>query len=144
MFFWSVFSRIRTEYVEIRSILGIHSSYAFNFGYPNSLLKVASAKKMTTSENTVFQAQCKKFFILLEICIRFLRYLIFYILTHEGGPYHTETSPLICRGNQWTSFYKIGISFMKDLNHSFHQLRNLCSHDRHTWRSAFLNVYFES
>ena len=23
------------------------------------------------------------------------------------GPYHIETSPLICSGNQWTGFFKI-------------------------------------
>ena len=26
-------------------------------------------------------------------------------LFHDGGPYHIETSPLICRVNQWTGFY---------------------------------------
>ena len=24
---------------------------------------------------------------------------------HDGGPYHIETSPLICSANQWTGFY---------------------------------------
>ena len=28
----------------------------------------------------------------------------------DGGPYEIETSPLICRGNQWTVFYMIGTS----------------------------------
>ena len=32
---------------------------------------------------------------------------------HEGGPYHIETSPLICEANQWTGFYMIVISVMK-------------------------------
>ena len=36
-------------------------------------------------------------------------------LFQEEGPYHTETSPLICRANQWTSFYMIGTSVMKTL-----------------------------
>ena len=27
---------------------------------------------------------------------------------HDGGPYHIETSPLICIANQWTCFYMIG------------------------------------
>ena len=27
-----------------------------------------------------------------------------------------ETSPLICRANQWTGYYIIGASFMKELN----------------------------
>ena len=37
-------------------------------------------------------------------------------LFHDGGPYHMETSPLISRTNQWTGFYMIGISVMKELN----------------------------
>ena len=36
-------------------------------------------------------------------------------LFHDGGPYHIETSPLIYRANQWTSFYVIGASIMKEL-----------------------------
>ena len=36
-------------------------------------------------------------------------------LFHDGGPYHTETSPLICSVNQWTGFYMIGASVMKEL-----------------------------
>ena len=31
------------------------------------------------------------------------------------GPYHTDTSPLICKANQWTGFYMIGVSVMKEL-----------------------------
>ena len=31
-----------------------------------------------------------------------------YQLFHDRGPYHIETSPLICRANQWTGFYMIG------------------------------------
>ena len=34
---------------------------------------------------------------------------------HDGGPYYTETSPLICRTNQWTDFYTAGTSVMKEL-----------------------------
>ena len=36
-------------------------------------------------------------------------------LFHDGGPYHIETSPLIYRANQWTIFYVIGASIMKEL-----------------------------
>ena len=36
-------------------------------------------------------------------------------LIHDRGPYHKETSPLICRANQWTGFYMIGTSVMKVL-----------------------------
>ena len=38
-----------------------------------------------------------------------------YQLSHDGGRYHIETSPLICRANQWTSFY-ITVSVMKELS----------------------------
>ena len=35
------------------------------------------------------------------------------LLFHDGVPYHIETSPVICRANQWTGFYMIGNSVMK-------------------------------
>ena len=34
---------------------------------------------------------------------------------HHGGSDHIETSPLICRVNQWTGFYMIGTSVMKEV-----------------------------
>ena len=34
---------------------------------------------------------------------------------HDGGPYHIEASSLICGANQWTGFYMMGISAMKEL-----------------------------
>ena len=34
---------------------------------------------------------------------------------HNRVPYHIKTSPLICSGNQWTGFYMIGTSAMKEL-----------------------------
>ena len=37
-----------------------------------------------------------------------------------GGRYHIETSPLICRANQWTGFYMITVSVMKELTHFSH------------------------
>ena len=33
----------------------------------------------------------------------------------DGGRYHIETSPLICRANQWTGFYIITASVLKGL-----------------------------
>ena len=36
-------------------------------------------------------------------------------LTLDGGRYHIETSPLICRANQWIGFYMITASAMKEL-----------------------------
>ena len=35
---------------------------------------------------------------------------------HDGFLCHIESSPLICRANQWTGFYMIGTSVMKELN----------------------------
>ena len=35
---------------------------------------------------------------------------------HDGGPYHIETSQLICRANEWTGFYMIRTFVMKELN----------------------------
>ena len=40
-------------------------------------------------------------------------------LFHDGGLYHIENSPLICRANQWTGFYMIGTSAMKELSKFF-------------------------
>ena len=34
---------------------------------------------------------------------------------HDGGRYHIETSPLIYGANQWTGFYMITASVMKQL-----------------------------
>ena len=31
------------------------------------------------------------------------------------GPYHIEPNPLTCSANQWTRFYMIGTSVMKEL-----------------------------
>ena len=36
-------------------------------------------------------------------------------LFHDGVRYHIETSPLICFANQWTGFYMITASVMKEL-----------------------------
>ena len=38
-------------------------------------------------------------------------------LFHGGSPYHIETSPLIRIANQWTGFYEIKTSAMKELTH---------------------------
>ena len=38
------------------------------------------------------------------------------LIFHDVGPYHLETSPLICRANQWTDFYMIRTSVMKELS----------------------------
>ena len=43
--------------------------------------------------------------------------LVYLQLFHDRGSYHIETSPLICSANQrnqWTGFYLIGTSVMKE------------------------------
>ena len=42
-----------------------------------------------------------------------------YQLFYDEGLYHIETSPSIYRANQWTGFYMIGVSVMKELNASW-------------------------
>ena len=42
-------------------------------------------------------------------------------LFHDGGRYHIETSPLICGANQWTGFYMITASIMKELTIEIHE-----------------------
>ena len=37
-------------------------------------------------------------------------------LFHDGVTYHIEISPMICSVNQWTGFYMIRTSVMKELN----------------------------
>ena len=45
----------------------------------------------------------------------FIVLLIFSVyLFQDVGLYHIETSPLICSANQWTGFYIIGTSVMKE------------------------------
>ena len=50
-----------------------------------------------------------------KLCSFVLRNNRLFYLFRDKGPYHIETSPLICRANQWTGFYMIGTSVMKEL-----------------------------
>ena len=45
-------------------------------------------------------------------------------LTHDGGSYDTETSPLICTENYRSGFSMIGTSLMKEFSH----FRPMCHH----------------
>ena len=47
----------------------------------------------------------------LLLCRNYWRFL----LIHDGGPYHIETSPFICPENQWTGFCMIATFIMKEL-----------------------------
>ena len=44
--------------------------------------------------------------------------ILLHHLFYHSGPYHIETSLLICRANQWTGVYMIGTSVMKELKAS--------------------------
>ena len=45
-------------------------------------------------------------------------FVLYNKLFHDGGRYHIETSPLICSENQWTGFYTITVTVMKELKAS--------------------------
>ena len=51
---------------------------------------------------------------ILKMCLIILRNYAL-TLSHYCGPYHRETSPLICRENQWTGLYMIETTVMKEL-----------------------------
>ena len=58
-----------------------------------------------------------KTFLVLSISWGFWVRLSFcFELFHEGGRYHIETSQLICSASQWTGFYIITASVMKELS----------------------------
>ena len=52
----------------------------------------------------------------MYLLILILRFLL--ILFHDRGSYHIETSSMIYFANQWTGFYVIGTSVMKELNNT--------------------------
>ena len=54
-------------------------------------------------------------------------------LFHDGGSYYTlETSPLIYI-NQWTGFYMIGASVMKELIVNFHFIQHINPMQNKIW-----------
>ena len=57
---------------------------------------------------------CLEKFMIEVTCFRNL----FHLFLYDGGPDHIETSPLICRVNQWTGFYMIGTFVMKELSNN--------------------------
>ena len=63
----------------------------------------------------VYSNRCSKWNTTLCEVQLMLVLLIFIVqLFHDGGRY-IETSPLICRANQWTGFYTITAFVMKEL-----------------------------
>ena len=59
----------------------------------------------------------------------------------KGRSYHVGTSPLICRANQWTGFYMITASVMKDLR-KLQTLRANNSRIRRIYNAKFSGYYF--
>ena len=72
-------------------------------------------------------------------------------LFYAGGRYHIETSPLVCCANQWTGFYMITASVMKELisatgfgviydyyKGTFIPLRKNITHQEHSGTDVFL------
>ena len=53
------------------------------------------------------------FFKIMNERVKSVSFIIY--LFHNGGRYHIQTSPLICGANQWTGFYMITASVMKEL-----------------------------
>ena len=55
------------------------------------------------------------FYCLSIFLLSWFRLMLCVYIFHDGGSYHIETSPLIYSANQWTDFYIIGVSVMKEL-----------------------------
>ena len=67
------------------------------------------------TEATSYRPQSTGFYTIATSVIKYLKVLIWVWLFHDGGRYHIETSPLICSANQWTGFYMITASVMREL-----------------------------
>ena len=105
-FFWSVFSRIWTEYGEIWSISPYSSPNAGKFGLEKTpYLDIFLAVSSNTNMKCLILYVIFCYFYLPQ-ALNFFMTDVFVIL---------ETNQLICRANQWTSFHMIRTSVMKEL-----------------------------
>ena len=105
-FFWSVFSRIWTDYGEIWSISPYTSPNAGKFGLENTpYLDIFLAVSSNTNMKCLILYVIFCYFYLPQ-ALNFFMTDVFVIL---------ETNQLICRANQWTSFHMIRTSVMKEL-----------------------------
>ena len=52
-------------------------------------------------------------------------FVISYLLYIYGGRYNIETSPWICSANQWTGFYMLAVSVMKELNRVSFEIKHV-------------------
>ena len=69
-------------------------------------------KKNSADTKKVFAYQAELFSYIKIVYILLSQV---YLTLHDEGCYHIETNPLICRANQWTGFYMIMASVMKEL-----------------------------
>ena len=85
------------------------SKYWLGCCYLCKILLVALYKILLLLLHTIFQG-IRSYYFLQTICLL--------ILIPDGDSHHMEVSPLICRAKQWTGFYMIGTSVMKELKFS--------------------------
>ena len=65
------------------------------------------------------------------------------LLTYDGVPFNSGTSPLICRANQWTGFYMIRISVMKEIKclmDVYEQFKEILEHPLPNHRTVFMSL----
>ena len=81
------------------------------FGIDKKVFKHINLQNFTVSKRILMQTR------------NVWHYILVLYLFQDGGLNHVETSPLICRANQWTGFYITRTSFMKQLGEQRHQRR---------------------
>ena len=67
---------------------------------------------------------------------------ITFVWNHDGRCYHIEISPLICRANQWTGFYMITASVIKELNNLANINTSEIFLSGFIWKSWYLKIFF--
>ena len=78
-------------------------------------LAVNYTRKKTSLQ--MFDWLLNKYLLIARFYSTYPRKLLmkFFLTLSRWSPYHIETSPWICRGNQWTGFYMLGTSAMEEL-----------------------------
>ena len=66
---------------------------------------------MKSVQNLQKRHQCHR-----DVSDTILVFLLLTDLNYDGGLYHIETISLICSSSQWTGFFMIATSVMKELN----------------------------
>ena len=75
------------------------------------ILRIIFSAHVCTPTSTITCVSWKGLRRKIQISLSVINTLLF----HDGGRYHIETSPLICSANQWSGFYVITASVMKEL-----------------------------